>query len=71
MVLVNEETKGITRQGDPISSCLFLIFAEGLSALLRKAEVDRKLHGISNCMGDPKVSHLSFANDRALLPCYN
>ena len=40
-----------------------MICAEGLSALLRKAEVDRLIHGISICCGSPRVSHLFFADD--------
>ena len=42
---------------------MFLICAEGLSALLRKAEIDRLIHGISVCRGSPRVSHLFFADD--------
>ena len=68
-VLVNGEQKGFIkpgrglRQGDPLSPYLFLICAEGLSALLRKAEIDRLIHGISICRGSPRVSHLFFADD--------
>jgi hypothetical protein len=68
-VMVNGEQKGFIkpgrglRQGDPLSPYLFLICAEGLSALLRKAERDNLIHGISICRGGPRVSHLFFADD--------
>ncbi len=68
-VMVNGEQKGFIkpgrglRQGDPLSPYLFLICAKGLSALLRKAERDNLIHGISICRGGPRVSHLFFADD--------
>ena len=68
-VMVNCEQKGFIkpgrglRQGDPLSPYLFLICAEGLSALIRKAERDSLIHGISICQGGPRVSHLFFADD--------
>ena len=67
--MLNGEQKGFIRperglrQGDPLSPYLFLICAEGLSALLRKAERDSILHGISICRGGPRISHLFFADD--------
>ncbi len=42
------------RQGDPLSPYLFLLCAEGLSALLRKSEVDHKLCGVAVCRGGPR-----------------
>jgi hypothetical protein len=68
-IMLNGEQKGFIRperglrQGDPLSPYLFLICAEGLSALLRKAERDSILHGISICRGGPRISHLFFADD--------
>ena len=68
-VMVNGEQKGFIkpergfRQGDPLSLYPFLICAEGLSALLRKAERDSLIHGVSICQGGPRMSHLFFAND--------
>ncbi len=51
------------RQGDPLSPFLFLMCAEGLSALLRKAEPMNLLKGVEVCRGGPRVSHLMFADD--------
>jgi hypothetical protein len=56
-----------SRQGDPLSSYLFLIYAEGFSALLRKAEEERSLRGVQICHGAPSVSHLLFVDDSLIL----
>ena len=69
LIMVNGEPKGYIRstwglrQGDPLSSYLFLICAEGLSALLRKAEQESLIRGVSICRGGPRISHLFFADD--------
>lgn len=55
------------RQGDPISPYLFLICAEGFSALLSKAEMEGKMQGIRVCRNAPTVSHLLFADDSLIL----
>ncbi len=63
-VLINGEPHGYIRpsrglrQGDPLSPYLFLICAEGLSALFRAAERERRLCGVSICRGGPRLSHL-------------
>jgi hypothetical protein len=68
-VLVNNNVAGpITpsrglRQGDPLSPYLFIICAEGLSALIRKAEARGDIHGIKICRNAPIISHLLFADD--------
>ncbi|CAL1387047.1 unnamed protein product [Linum trigynum] len=51
------------RQGDPLSPYLFLLCAEGLSALINKNEKERKIHGLKICNKAPVVSHLLFADD--------
>ncbi|GAU25702.1 hypothetical protein TSUD_216310 [Trifolium subterraneum] len=51
------------RQGDPLSPYLFIICAEGLSALIRQAEARKGLHGIKICRNAPTISHLLFADD--------
>ena len=58
-------TRGI-KQGDPFSPYLFLLCAEGLSSMLRKATENRELHGITSHRGGVKISHLLFADDRLL-----
>jgi hypothetical protein len=55
------------RQGDPLSPYLFLICAEGLSALLQEAERDGRIAGVKVCHSAPSVSHLLFADDSLVL----
>lgn len=55
------------RQGDPILPYLFLLCAEGFSALLAKAEMEGRIHGISICRSAPAVSRLLFADDSLIL----
>jgi hypothetical protein len=71
-VLINETphgriipTRGI-RQGDPLSSYLFLLCAEGLSSLLRKVEHDGHIIGIPTFARGFRLSHLIFADDSLL-----
>jgi hypothetical protein len=57
-----QPTRGL-RQGDPMSPYLFLLCAEGLSALLNfysNGFIDR---GIRVCHRAPWISHLLFADD--------
>lgn len=67
--LVNGEASDVLvpnrglRQGDPLSPYLFLLFAEGLGALIKKANQDKLIHGISNARNAPLISHLFFADD--------
>ena len=47
------------RQGDPLSPYLFIICAEGLSAMLKEVEVRGDLHGCRISKG-PLVSHICY-----------
>ena len=58
-------TRGL-QQGDPLSPYLFLICAEGLSALLRKKERENAIRGIAICREGPHISHLFFADDSVI-----
>jgi len=68
-VIVNGEVVGPIvpgrglRQGDPISPYLFILCAEGLSALIRKAEGQGLIHGVKIYNNAPIISHLLFADD--------
>ena len=55
-------TRGL-QQGDPLSLYLFLLCAEGLSALLHKASQRNELKGVATSARGPRISHLFFAND--------
>lgn len=51
------------RQGDPLTPYLFLFCFEGFWALLKNAQEENKLKGVSfGCTG-PNVTHLLFADD--------
>jgi hypothetical protein len=52
-------TRGL-RQGDPLSPYLFLIVAKGVSALLSKAEYEKRLTGVPIAAGGYRLSHLFF-----------
>ena len=54
------------QQGDPLSPYLFLLCAEGLSALLKKSSVEGQLKGLQTSRMGPWVSHLFFADDSLL-----
>jgi hypothetical protein len=55
------------RQGDPISPYLFLLCAEGFSALIHDAEERGAINGIKLARSAPSVNHLLFADDSLLL----
>ena len=72
-VLMNGDTVGLIhpscglQQGDPLSSYLFLICVEGLSALLQKNEVAGNIHGCKVARRAPSMNHRLFADDAYLL----
>jgi hypothetical protein len=51
------------RQGCPHSPYLFIMCAEGLSALFKKPEADGSLMGVQVCLAAPRINHLFFADD--------
>lgn len=51
------------RQGDPLSSFLFLVCTEGLSALLHEFENRKLINGIKVARSAPPISHMLFADD--------
>ena len=71
-VLINGEPHGNIhpsrglRQGDPLSPYLFLLCAEGLHSLIKKAKSSGDIQGVSLCRGGPKITHLFFADDSLL-----
>ncbi|GKV47185.1 hypothetical protein SLEP1_g54104 [Rubroshorea leprosula] len=58
--------KGL-RQGDPLSPFLFLMIAEGLHGLVKKAESEGLLHGIEVGSKGLNISLLQFADDTVIL----
>lgn len=54
------------RQGGPLSPLLFIICAEGLSAMIKNYEIRGDIHGIKICSGAPTFFHLLFADDNFL-----
>jgi hypothetical protein len=55
------------RQGDPLSPYIFLLCAEGFSALLNQAQNTSRIKGMCICQRAPSISHLLFADDSLLL----
>lgn len=51
------------RQGDPLSSYIFLICMEGLTALINDYERKRFLTGVKIARGAPVLTHMFFADD--------
>ncbi|KAK9901858.1 hypothetical protein M0R45_001916 [Rubus argutus] len=57
---------GGVRQGDPLSPYIFLLCAEGFSALLENKVSQGLLTGIRICPAMPSIHHLLFADDSLL-----
>lgn len=55
-------TRGL-RQWDPLSLFLFILCAEGFSALINKHVATRAIHGCKVARSAPIVSHLFFVDD--------
>lgn len=51
------------RQGDPLSSYLFLICIEGFTSLIQDYEKRNLIQGIKVARSAPSISHMFFAND--------
>ena len=51
------------RQGDPLSPYLFLFCVEGFSALLKHAQQEREVKGVTFGSTGPHVTHLLFRDD--------
>ena len=51
------------RQGNPLSSYLFLMCTEGLHGLLSRAANNDDIWGESLCRNGPKITHLLFVDD--------
>lgn len=59
------------RQGDPISPYIYIMCAEGLSAMIRRNEDVGLIHGCIVAKEAPTISHLLFADDCYLFFCAN
>ena len=72
-MLINGEPKGQInpslgiKQGDPLSLYLFLLYAKGLSSMIRHAIATKNLHGILSSNNGVCISHLLFANDSFII----
>lgn len=51
------------RQRDPISPYIYILCAEGLSAIIRRNEEVGLIYCVSIARGAPNISHLLFADD--------
>ena len=71
-ILVNGESKGMIyptrgiRQGDSLSTFLFLLCMEGLNGLINKTAKKGDIKGYALCRNSPRLTHLFFADDSLL-----
>ena len=74
-ILVNGKPKGEIflsrgiRQGDPLSSYLFLLCSGGLNRMIQKAAREDIIRGFLLCKNGPKITNIFFVDD-SLLFCY-
>lgn len=54
------------RQGDPRSPYMFIICVNVFSALISKAQKDKRITGVKIAPGAPNISHLFFADDSVI-----
>ncbi|XP_048502752.1 uncharacterized protein LOC125498565 [Beta vulgaris subsp. vulgaris] len=54
------------RQGDPLSSYLFILIAYAFSRMIQRNVQDKRLHGAKASRSGPEISHLLFADDSLL-----
>lgn len=55
-------SRGI-RQGDPLSSYLFLVCIEGVTALMQQFERRNLIQGVKVARNAPSISNMFFADD--------
>ena len=71
-IIVNGELKGLIhpskgiKQGNPLSSFLFLMCTEGLHGFIKNATRKGEIKGFSLCRRGSKLTHLFFADDSLL-----
>lgn len=51
------------RQGDHISPYLYILYAEGLTGIIRKYVESGLIHSCKVARGAPRISHFLFVND--------
>lgn len=48
----------MVRQGDPISPYIYIMYAEGLSAMIRRSVDNGLIHGCTVAKNAPSISHV-------------
>ena len=71
-ILINGEPQGFIqptrgiRQGDPLSTFLFLLCTEGLHGLIQQAAISGEIKGFPLCRRGPTLTHLLIVDDNPL-----
>jgi hypothetical protein len=55
------------RQGEPLSSYLFIICTEAFSILLQKVQEEGSMKGVKVCNNAPEINHLFFTDDSLII----